>query len=415
MAELLLRVEFSRRGRRRAHLRVQAEGGRRRLLPRRRQGPAARHPDRRIEVWSRRRALPGRLDYRVGLQEQGTDLEARLTGCGREPDAGRGAHAHRRELRHAFRDRSVDAPAARRHAHPSKGAVRAGPARRREIAPRRRQGSGEPAGAHSWCLGRRAAGANGQGWSAACGAPGALPYRCRRRDPRAGGEDDWRPAIRAGGREARSAARRLRAARAVLRGRGARPDRLQAGDGARSSRCSPPTTTRTSTCVTPAAWRCRESATPPRLARSRRIPRAAFASPPSSRSAACAVRRSVDSSPTPTTRSCSRPRAPSTTTVGSTGRCPRWRACSTRSVSRPSRFFAAPSARTSKSARARRSRGSRRLPPTRRGRRECGSRRLPPSASGRIRRRWIASTGSIWARRSRGTRSSRPPRPPFFA
>ena len=96
--------------------------------------------------------------------------------CGGEPDAGRGAHAHRRELQHAFRDGSLDAPAARRHAYPSKGAVRAGPARRCEIAPRRRQGSGEPAGAHSWCLGCRAAGANSQGWAGARAAAGAFPH-----------------------------------------------------------------------------------------------------------------------------------------------------------------------------------------------------------------------------------------------
>ena len=53
---------------------------------------------------------------------------------------------------------------------------------------------------------------------------------------------------------------RCRAARAVLRRRGARPHHVQAGAGARSSRCSRRMPTRTSICGTPAAWRLRPSA-----------------------------------------------------------------------------------------------------------------------------------------------------------
>ena len=127
---------------------------------------------------------------------------------------------------------------------------------------------------------------------------------------------------------ARSAARGHRPAGAVLRGRSARPHRLQAGSGRRSSRCSPPTTTRTSTCGTPAASRCRGSATRPRSGRCRRIRRAACASPPSSRCGACAVPRSArfltDSD------ECdrhSRRHARSMTTGRSRRRCRRWRVC----------------------------------------------------------------------------------------
>ena len=48
--QLLLRLELSRRGGRRPHLRLQAEGRRRRVRARGRQGRAPRHPDRRHEV-----------------------------------------------------------------------------------------------------------------------------------------------------------------------------------------------------------------------------------------------------------------------------------------------------------------------------------------------------------------------------
>ena len=59
-----------------------------------------------------------------------------------------------------------------------------------------------------------------------------LARRHRRRDPRAGGKDDRRRALRAGGQGAAAAAQGFRAARALLRRRGARPDCVQAGDGA---------------------------------------------------------------------------------------------------------------------------------------------------------------------------------------
>ncbi len=227
--ELLLRLELSRCRRRRPHLRLQAEGRRRRVRARGRQGRPPRHPDRRHESRSRRRALPRRLDHRLGLEEQGAHLEARLAGCGREPDADRSPHAHRGGLRHALDSRRVGALAACRHADPSEGAVRARAARRRQVAPRRGERSGAQTGANPWHLGCGTARADGEGRGQARGAADPAPDRCRCRDSCAGGEDDRRPALRAGGSEPRAAPRRQRSPRPFLRGRGARTDRAQAG------------------------------------------------------------------------------------------------------------------------------------------------------------------------------------------
>ena len=92
--------------------------------------------------------------------------------------------------------------------------------------------SGAQAGADSRHLGRGAARAHREGRREACRAPRPAPDRCRRRDSSPGGEDDRRPALRAGGDAPGSAPRRQRAARPLLRGRSARPARLQAGRGA---------------------------------------------------------------------------------------------------------------------------------------------------------------------------------------
>ena len=163
VAQQLLRHELSGRGGERAHLRVQAEGERRRVLARERQGAAARHPGRRVEVRSRRRALPHRLDHRLGLEGQGTHLEARRAAGGREPDARRSAHAASRHVRRRVRRRSVDAAAARRHARfarrRSSSSCAAATCRRSRAAARE---STQQARAHPRHLGHRAAGAHGK-------------------------------------------------------------------------------------------------------------------------------------------------------------------------------------------------------------------------------------------------------------
>ena len=65
--------------------------------------------------------------------------------------------------------------------------------------------SGAQTGAHPWHLGCGTARADGQGRGQARGSPDPAPDRCRCRDSRAGGEDDRRPALRAGGIEPRAA------------------------------------------------------------------------------------------------------------------------------------------------------------------------------------------------------------------
>ena len=155
VAESLLRLELPGPPGSSAIYAFRLRGGRRRFRARRRQGAAAGHPDRRHEVRSRRRAVSGRLDHRLGLEEQGTDLEARLAAAAGERDAGRSADAPRRRTSTAAVPPISAAAAARRHARPSKGAVRAGAPRRREDAPRAASRARTPAGAHSWRLGRR--------------------------------------------------------------------------------------------------------------------------------------------------------------------------------------------------------------------------------------------------------------------
>ena len=241
---------------------------------------------------------------------------------------------------------------ARRHAHPSEGAVRARAARRRADA--RCRGATEGSrmtkplspGAHPRRLGYRAARAHGEGRRQARRAPHTAPDRQRRRDPRAGGEDARRSALRR--RRHRSW---CRSSRTSAPRRASLPPKRSAGSLTSrrrrpSSRCSPPTTTRTSTCATPGASRSRESATPRRSARSRRTSPAACASPPSSRFAACGAQRWRDSLPTATRRSSSRRHARSMTTGRSRRRCRRWRGSSATSALSASRCCVAPSTPT---------------------------------------------------------------------
>ena len=256
-----------------------------------------------------------------------------------------------------------------------------------------------------------------QGRGAARGAPDAVPYRCRRRDPRAGGEDDRRPALRAGGRE-----RSCRCSPTPRRAPGSSRPRRSAGS---------PTSRRRRTIVAMLAANddkdvyLRHAGSLALLAHRRRAGarralartrRAACASPPSSR---CAGLRSPEVARFVTDADdaivLEAARAINDDGGDRRRRCRRWRGCSTtkRSPREPLlRRAISANLKVGIGRGARAARGvRRRLRPAavdaRRG--GCGPGRL-----GEIRRRWIASTASISASR-KAARRLPPLRPPCFA
>ncbi len=131
MEEPLLRDQLPGLGAECLHLRLHAEGRRRRLRDGAREVAASRHSRGRHQVRARRRALHHRLGHRLGLQEQRAAVEARRAGRGRQRDPQGSPDAAQREFREPSGCRRRRAARPRRHAHPAEGAIRSGAPRGR--------------------------------------------------------------------------------------------------------------------------------------------------------------------------------------------------------------------------------------------------------------------------------------------